>query len=802
VNPGLRGRLALGCVAAASIGFEIALSRYFSVTNWAEFGYWVISIAMLGYAASGVGLSLWPEAMLSRWPAVASPAASLMTLGLAAGFVHLTRNPLNPLEFQHPGLALGQVARVGAAYLVLFPFGLLTGGYVGSFFLARRGSMGPAYAADLTGAAAGATLVLVSLWFVPHAWLTLLLPLPLFAAALLSNTEGSPARRRTLAVAAVMALVAGEALMMGAARPEIGEFKPVYASLNSEGARVNPASRSPRGEYVLVDSYLERTEPDLSNNLARLGVQGPPAATGLYRDGRRMTGLPASRAAVPGYARASLDALPWKLRPNPRVLLVGTRGGFLAAEAAALGSASVVALEPEPVVRRLVNERMTLLPARGAEILGDPPRRYFAAHPAAFDIILLSADFADQAEAHRDLLTVEGLREAVAALAPGGLLVVPVSIRESVVYAARLGTTLRDAMGTGPADRIAAYRSAWSVRFLARAGGAFLPRETAEMDRFCDELSFDIVLAPGRGGPVRAAWNELPPTEADAALGGDDPKDALRGTLARLMGPGVKEPPGSPFDLSPATRDRPWLFHALHPSGLGKALPWLGELPQSEIGSFVNAAVLLQALLCAVPILLLPLLRRRTRRAGGGGRGALYFACLGIGFLFVEIALIEWFTLFLDDRTAAFSLVLAGMLAGAGAGSWASSRLEDAPERGLRRVLAWVVGGLVALAVLLPVLAGFGAGWPVAVRWVVAVAVMFPLAFGMGMPFPLALGRLTGARRPLVPWAFAVNGTCSVIATPLANLAAISGGLRTVLVAAAACYAVAAFSFPRDGGSR
>ena len=46
--------LALFLVSAASIGFETQMTRYFAIASWSEYGYWVISIAMVGYSASGV----------------------------------------------------------------------------------------------------------------------------------------------------------------------------------------------------------------------------------------------------------------------------------------------------------------------------------------------------------------------------------------------------------------------------------------------------------------------------------------------------------------------------------------------------------------------------------------------------------------------------------------------------------------------------------------------------------------------------------------------------------------------------
>ncbi len=54
-----RPRLApLFLVSLATVGFEIALTRYFATAKWSEYGYWVISIVLAGFALSGVAMAL------------------------------------------------------------------------------------------------------------------------------------------------------------------------------------------------------------------------------------------------------------------------------------------------------------------------------------------------------------------------------------------------------------------------------------------------------------------------------------------------------------------------------------------------------------------------------------------------------------------------------------------------------------------------------------------------------------------------------------------------------------------------
>src|SRR5689334_161703 len=103
-------------VSAAAVGFEIALTRYFAIASWAEYGYWVISITMVGFATSGVVLSLFKD-RFSRHAVnllFAIPIGMLVTA--TAGFHLTTLVPFNPLEFQNPGAWFDQLLNIWKYY--------------------------------------------------------------------------------------------------------------------------------------------------------------------------------------------------------------------------------------------------------------------------------------------------------------------------------------------------------------------------------------------------------------------------------------------------------------------------------------------------------------------------------------------------------------------------------------------------------------------------------------------------------------------------------------------------------------
>jgi len=253
------------------------------------------------------------------------------------------------------------------------------------------------------------------------------------------------------------------------------------------------------------------------------------------------------------------------------------------------------------------------------------------------------------------------------------------------------------------------------------------------------------------------------------------------------------------FILAPSTQDQPFFHEILRLERIPDVLARIELLPRQEIGYLVNVAVLAQSALFALLVFLLPLMRRRGLggiRAKNVLAGFGYFVCLGLGFLFVEIVLIERFTFFLNDPAPAFALVLSAMLIASGLGSAFSSRFVPRPRAGIRLACGVTASLAAALGLLLSRLLDLALVWPDPAKAALAIAIAAPLGFFMGMPFPLALSTYRGASSPFIPWAWSVNGALSVVATPLASILAVSFGYTTVFAASLGLYALAALLAP------
>jgi hypothetical protein len=223
--------------------------------------------------------------------------------------------------------------------------------------------------------------------------------------------------------------------------------------------------------------------------------------------------------------------------------------------------------------------------------------------------------------------------------------------------------------------------------------------------------------------------------------------------------------------VDPVFDDRPFFFAREKPLGI----------PPGMLGAL--ALILGPALaLCAG----LVLLRRPGARADLYAGSVVYFGALGVGFITVELALLQQLAMLLGHPVYTLSLLLLSLLAASGAGSYASARAS------LRAACLVAAGLALAYAFALPLLIPALLGLPWLARAAIAVAVLLPLGFAMGIPFPAGLRRTGRGAFPSPPFYWGLNGILSVVGSIVTMLVAVSLGFRAAMAAGSACYVIAA----------
>ena len=259
------------------------------------------------------------------------------------------------------------------------------------------------------------------------------------------------------------------------------------------------------------------------------------------------------------------------------------------------------------------------------------------------------------------------------------------------------------------------------------------------------------------------------------------------------------------YDVSTSSDDAPFFFNYYRYSGLFRSRGDAARArtvsdyyhPDYPVGHVILLASLAQITLLAGLCILLPLraVSRTGTRPAQSWRIFLYFAALGTGFMFIEIVLMQKLVLFLGHPTYAITVVLTTLLAFAGLGSLAAAAIREVSPRALRvllgAIVALLLGCIGAIDHLLPQLLG----WALPVRVGAVAALLAPLGLALGMPFPLGIRVLDARYPPLVPWAWAINAFLSVFSSIFCIVLAMVVGFSSVLIFAAAVYAVGLLSF-------
>ncbi len=789
--------LILGGVAATSaagLAFEIALTRVFAIAQFYHFAFLSVSLALLGFGASGSALSAFPR-LGQGGPHRLTRLAALQSLTTLGAYT-LT----NTLPFDSFAIAWD---RRQILYLVIYYLALAVpfffGGLVIAVLLTGGGYARPVpshtvYAASLTGSGCGAALALGGLaWFGGEATIALSAALAMGGAAAFAWVQASTHRWRAGTVGAALGLVLLSTTLPASLELNLSPYKDLSAALRYPGAEVAATGWDQGTRVDLVRSEGIRSIPGLS-----FTYRGAlPQQDGVTFDGDHLSPVPLPDADSAGFASHVLSSLAFRLRPGAETLVLEPRGGLEVTIALGNGAAAVLAVEPH-------SRALELIGSTSASIYDDPrvttinrdSRTFVGGTEARFDVIDLAltspyrpVTSGAYSLAENYLLTVEAFEQYLARLAPDGIFTATRWVQTPPSEEIRLLAVAAEALrnrGIDAGETVLMLRS-YSNAVLLVAPDGFSTVDLDLVEEFSRMERFDFVAAPDLDPATANRFNVVPDERysqlAAALLETPDPDRVYR---------------SHEFQISAPTDDHPFFGHFFKWSQASTVLNTLGRTwqPFGGAGYFVLIALLVISTLAALILIAAPLLIRRTgpMRAATSVRWWTvgYFGLLGVAFMFIEIPLIQQYILLVGRPTAAFTVVLSTILVGSGVGSAWSPRIP------------WRPGAVVLTAAAL--------FYPFAVRWItplalpagtpvrimVAALMLFPLGFLMGIMFPRGLTHIEKIDPDLVPWAWAINGTVSVISAIVAALLALSFGFSVVVQVGAIAYGLAAFLAPNQ----
>ncbi len=781
-------------VTAVTLMLQLVQTRILSVVAWYHLAFFVISIAMFGLTAGAVWVYLrrerFTEKTLSHDLAYFSSALAVSTaLAFAA---QLTIAPVAA-----PSL-VSVLIWTELAICLAVPF--VFAGVVVSLALTRSPyPIGRVYGVDLAGAAVGCLGVL----------------------ALLNVADGPSAVLWVAAIAALAAVLFSRS-GIGAAPREKLPFswvlqRPQAIFLVLIAAAVVNGAMSPRGLHpVFVKGAAERLVVRLFeewNSFSRILVfdvdntnphMWGPSPTydrdewsiekhGMNIDGSAgttMYGIDDSLEPA-GFLRYDVTNLAYFLPDQERAGIIGVGGGRHLLGAKVFGVPEVTGVELNPVFGRLLTEEPGFAEFAGVRELDgvnieiDEARSWYARTDQTSDIIqmtLVDTWAATGAGAfslsETGLYTVEAWRILLDRLTSDGVFTVsrwyaPSRPEETGRMVSLAVAAAFDHGASEPRQHIFLTASG-RVANLVLSRAPLSPGDVPTLEAAAREMEYDVLVSPNRepdSGILREIVNvgstaELQSRTADMAL-----------------------------DMSAPTDERPFFFNQLplYDPIQTINLAFVTGAAGVVSGNLFATATLLILFLVSLALVLATIvvpLRSAVRDVGGrlAFAGTAYFLLIGVGFMSVEIGLLQRMSVFLGHPIYSLSMVLFSVILTTGIGSMISDRLPlDSPAK----LVAWAAftgGYLLVLPLWLAgvLLASESAVLPV--RAGLCVLAITPAGLLMGYGFPTGMRLISAVDRTPTPWFWGINGAAGVLAATLSVTSSIAFGISTTLFIGAACY--------------
>ncbi len=796
-------KMGLFLISASSIAFEINLTRLFSVAQFYHFAFMIVSTALLGSAASGIVLMIFPKIGRSTPEEFLSRAAICASLSMIGAYLVFNWLPFDSFSISWD---IRQVGVLVLHYFVLslpFFFCGLVVSLLLDLFPERSGSI---YAVNLTGSSMGCLLALSLPGLIGSDGMVMLcsgltalgvvgfkgIRRMILAVKLIKNWRPSLNSLPVFLAVGIMILtgidlgyrLSGQRGFSWMAL-KISPYKSLSYAMQFPGAIMIDEQWNAFSRINLVNSPGIRSLPGLSY---RYQIP-PPPENGLFVDGDDLSAVLESDEdnKFSGYMPV---AVVFQLRPGAKTLILEPRGGLDIMTALSQSACCITAIEQNP-----------LIVAAAGPVYTDPKvktiiefeRSYLKQSHESFDVILISLTSTyhpiqsgaySLAEDYR--YTVEALSDSIKHLNPKGILVFMRWLQDPPsedLRAFALAIEAVEQLGGDPQKQIVTFRG-YNTTTLMIKRKPFTNAEMTSIRGFLRERAFDLSYSPDVRLEETNQYNILPKSVYYQSY--TDLIDSQdRQSFYRQY----------PYDITPPTDDHPFMGHYFKWSQARQIIAEWGKTwqPFGGAGYLVVIGLLILTLIAGSGLALLPWIISKIhdhhtqelipqhRKPNLFHFG--FFACIGFAYLLVEIPLIQKFILFLGQPAYAFAIVLFAILFFSGCGSLISHKIP------LRWCLVGVIGLVFILPIFMPVIFERALGFVVAWRMVISILLVAPLGILMGIPFPAGLRWIVErGYSEQIPWFWGINGAASVVSAILAAMLALAFGFAWVLRIGAIAY--------------
>ncbi|MBC9796714.1 spermidine synthase-like protein [Sinomicrobium weinanense] len=777
--------LSIGLLSLAMIAYQISLMQYLSIVQWYHYAYMVISIALLGFGAAGTVISLFRKSLLRHMNALLPFLIFFSGLSMPLA-IRVSGMPFARFDTYLLFVERRQLWQLLLNYIIFFiPF-FFCALAIGLVFVKYVREIGKLYFANLTGSGLGGLVAIVLFWTVSPARIAYITGgMAVIAAILVIPAATALPKEKRAFYSSPRFLYTFFPLLLPLLfagyyyPPEIisSQYKSLNRTLLLPDAEICWERNSPHGWVQYVSSPALRYAPGLS-----LAYPGDiPVVDALFNNGEWYG------AIFPETAEKNTDVLAYttsaiasEIISPEKVLVLNAGTGMRVSHFLNLGIPSIDATESHPLITSFAKRNMGY-----SRLFQQDPRSFLRKPGKQYDLICLpyigafGGTAGLQAMQEEYLLTTEAFSLIYDRLSDHGIIEVTCwtdnPYRNPLKTAASIAEMLSQKGIETPLQQTVAVRSWNTITFLVKKS-PFTEAQQQSVRDFCERLYFDPLLLPGITEEERTTYNDL----EDKSL------FSLTDSIFSRNREAVYK--NYDFHIRPATDDQPYFSQFLR----WKSFPQLQRLYGQQSASFLELGYLIvlvtfvQSAMLAIIFIVLPLFRFR-KKSGGKLQTLFYFSGLGIGYMFVEIVLIQQFTLYLGHPVYAITAVIGTMLLLSGTGSYLSSRLSPKPAV-LRKVTLLITVLLLLYGWFLTAILQAGTGFPFFVKIFLAVILIGIPAVIMGMPFPLGLRYLSQQEKANIPWAWGINSCMSVVSTALATIIALESGFILLMIFAALAY--------------
>ncbi|MCM8570251.1 class I SAM-dependent methyltransferase [Gramella jeungdoensis] len=773
--------VSIGLLSASMIAYQLSLMQYLSIIQWYHFAYMVIAIALLGFGGAGTFLALFRKRLIENigflLPLFMVLSGIFMSLS-----IWLSSQPFASFDTYLLFVEQKEIWRLLLFELLFFVPFFFCALAIGMAFIKYTSRIGKLYFSNLVGSGLGGILAIVLFWNA----LPIEIPFITGILAIISAGIVIPYEKRIWwgSSILIMLVICFFFTFQSPLSLKLSQYKSLSRTLDLPDTEIKAGSNSPYGWVQYVSSPVLRYAPGLS-----LSYTGEvPVTDAIFNNGDWAGAVLASEedSEIHNY---TTSALATEIATPEKILVLDAGTGIRSLYYSRNGGVHVDHVEANPLVTQFSSEKID--PDNSFKHYQQDARSFLSESEEQYDLVSLpdigafGGTAGLQAIQEEYLFTIDGFLSIFDHLENNGLISVTVWMdypyRNPLKITATLVETLVDKSISDPSKHLVAVRSWNTITYLLKKE-AFTEGEIRKVREFCERLSFDPLLLPDISPGERDKYNALQDQSLfrlnDQLLA--DEREDLYETYD--------------FNIKPATDEKPYFSQFLKWKSFSHLQELFGGQSASffELGYLIVGVTFLQSLLLAFILIILPLffLKRKIQNMTWT---LLYFAGIGIGFMFVEIVLIQRFILFLGHPVYSVAAVISVMLLLSGAGSWLSENLPKGPIS-MRTILLIITGILVLYAFGLPWVLKMGMGLAGGVKMVVSLVLIGLPAFFMGMPFPLGLRYLSEKNEQEVPWAWGINGCLSVVSTSLATIIAVEAGFSVLILLGALAYLVTMLS--------